>query len=327
MSSTPFYVTLYASPDAARDRAVAEVLVHADRPGDVLASAFDERLAVKFGVAGFIYDSPLFADRDTLTIVRAAGVPVIGVRAIAPPGELLAEAARDRGRSRGGIALAIATLFFLAATWRDRGGVLAVWRHSRWRSAPSHSFRWRVFPTRLRCSIRPTFLSRGADRSREASARSPSPLPRSARDARRAARARRNESRAQAISAVAVVAGVGPFLLRDLARGIQFPEAGVTDRDVARLGIDTVSCVGLRADGRRDGRSGGAGRAKGDPAVDCTGDRRDRRAARAGGDGRARRIPRLVSGALGGGHRRAGVRAPRARPRAARWRSSRPAVP
>src|ERR1019366_6857275 len=35
-------------------------------------------------------------------------------------------------------------------------------------------------------------------------------------------------SRAQAIVAVVIVAGVGPFLLRDLARGIQFPEAGVS---------------------------------------------------------------------------------------------------
>ncbi|MGH7655100.1 MAG: hypothetical protein ACREN6_10610, partial [Gemmatimonadaceae bacterium] len=113
---TPFYLALYAIAGRGTDRAVAEVLVHADPPGEMLAAAFDEEFTTKYGVERFAYGSPSDAERDTLTVVSAAGVPVLGVRAIAPPGELLAAGALERGRSRGGVALAIATLMFLAAT-------------------------------------------------------------------------------------------------------------------------------------------------------------------------------------------------------------------
>ncbi len=226
---TQFYLALYAIAGRGSDRAVAEVLVHADRPADVLASAIDEILKPKFGVAGFMYGAPANADRDSLTMVRAAGVPVMGVRAIAPDGALLANAARERGRSRGGIALAIATLFFLAATWRDRGGVVrrlgalsvalgavALVPLARFSNASSlfdptyfyvpsgGPFTGSVGALALTCSL--VLLGMLA-----------------------ALRARVGmRSRAQAIGAVMVVAGIGPFLLRDLARGIQFPETGVS---------------------------------------------------------------------------------------------------
>ncbi len=226
---TPFYLSLYAIAGRGMDRAYAEVLVHADPPGEVLASALDEDLAAKYGVERFVYGSPADAGRDTLAVVSAAGVPVLGVRAIAPPGELLANVARERGRTRGGIALAIATLFFLAATWRERGGVtrrlaalavalgaVALVPLARFSNASSlfdatffyvargGPFTGSVGALALTCSL--VLLGMLA-----------------------ALRARVGmQSRAQAIAAVAIVAGVGPFLLRDLARGIQFPEAGVS---------------------------------------------------------------------------------------------------
>ena len=226
---TPFYLALYAIAGRGSDRAVAEVLIHADPPGEVLASALDEELAAKYGVERFIYGLPANAERDTLTVVRAAGVPVLGVRAVAPPGELLANTALEHGRSRGGIALAIATLFFLAATWRERGGVvrrlaalavalaavalvpLARFSNSSSLFDPTFfyvatggPFAGSVGALALTCSL--VLLGMLA-----------------------ALRARiGTQSRIQAIAAVVIVAGVGPFLLRDLARGIQFPEAGVS---------------------------------------------------------------------------------------------------
>ncbi|HEX7545590.1 MAG TPA: HAMP domain-containing sensor histidine kinase [Gemmatimonadaceae bacterium] len=226
---TPFYLSLYAIAGRGTDRAVAELLVHADPPGSVIATAFDETFLRGYGVTGFAYGSPLNADRDTLAIVRVAGVPVMGVRAIAPTGELLAAGARERGRTRGGIALAIAVIFLLAATWRDRGGVtrrlatlavalttvglvpLAGFSNSSSLFDPTYFFVAKGGPftgsvgaLALTCSI--VLLGMLA-----------------------ALRARVGmRSRAQAIAAVAIVAGIGPFLLRDLARGIQFPEAGVS---------------------------------------------------------------------------------------------------
>jgi signal transduction histidine kinase len=227
--STPFYLTVYGIAGRGSDRAVAELLVHADRPGDVLASALDESFTSKLGIQRFDYGSPLNALRDSLTVVTVAGVPVMGLRAVAPTGEILAAAALERGRSRGGVALAIAALFFLAATWRDRGGVLrrlaalavalaavALVPLARFSNAsslfdPTYFFVARGGPftgsvgaLALTCSL--VLLGMLA-----------------------ALRARvGTRSRTQAILAVAIVAGVGPFLLRDLARGIQFPEAGVS---------------------------------------------------------------------------------------------------
>ena len=159
---TEFYLALYAIAGRGSDRAVAELLVHADPPGEMLASSLDGELAAKYGVERFVYGSPADADRDTLAVVRAAGVPVLGVRAIAPAGELLANAARERGRTRSGIALAIATLFFLAATWRDRGGVGRRLAALAARSRRSRSCRSRVSRMPPRSSIRPFSTSRPA---------------------------------------------------------------------------------------------------------------------------------------------------------------------
>jgi two-component system nitrogen regulation sensor histidine kinase NtrY len=226
---TEFYLALYAIAGRGTDRAVAEVLVDAKRPGDDLAAALDEPLAARFGVEGFLYDPPAFAERDSMTLVRAAGVPVMGVQAVAPPGAQLADAARERGRTRGGILLAIAALFFLAAIWRERGSVVGrLWgltvalaavalvplaRFSNESSlfdptyffvATGGPFTGSVGALALTCSL--VLLGMLA-----------------------ALRARvGTRSRTQAIVAVVIVAGVGPFALRDLARGIQFPSAGVT---------------------------------------------------------------------------------------------------
>jgi signal transduction histidine kinase len=226
---TQFYLSLYAIAGRGSDRAVAEVLVHANRPGDVLASAIDETLLGKFGVAEFIYGAPDDAVRDSLAIVRAAGVPVIGVRAVAPDGALLANFALERGRSRGGVALAIAVLFFLAATWRDRGGV------GRRLAALSVALGAVALVPLARFSnatalFDPTFfyVARGGPftGSVGALALTCSLLLLGMLAALRARVGTR--SRAQAIAVVVVVAGIGPFLLRDLARGIQFPESGVS---------------------------------------------------------------------------------------------------
>ncbi len=226
---TQFYLALYAIAGRGNDRAVAELLVHADRPGNELAPAFDVSLEQKLGVPGFVYGDPSTAARDSQAVVVAAGVPVMGVRASAPHGEALADFARQKARTRGGIVLAIATLFFLAATWRERGGVrrrlvaltvalaavaltpLALFSNASELFDPSYffvagggPFTGSVGALALTCSL--VLLGLLA-----------------------ALRARvRTRTRAQAIAAVVIVAGVGPFLLRDLARGIQFPTGGVT---------------------------------------------------------------------------------------------------
>src|SRR3990172_9338085 len=99
--ATPFYLVVYAIAGRGTDRAVAEALVNDERPAD-----------------------PTSAERSAFTIVSSAGLPVLGVRAVAPPGELLAERALERGRARGGIALALAVAFFLVGAWGGRARVV-----------------------------------------------------------------------------------------------------------------------------------------------------------------------------------------------------------
>lgn len=225
---TPFYLAVYAIAGRGDDRAIAELLVHAERPADSLATAVDQAVAKQYGVEGFTFRDPSRSPPDSFAIVRAGTVPLLGIRAVAPPGALLAARALEHGRTRGGIALAFAVLFFLIATWRQgrsvaqRFGVLGVaiavvalvplslFSNGSQFFDPAYFYVAAGGP--FTGSIGALALTSGlvllgllaALRARIGS-----------------------EGRAQALVAVLVVAGIGPFLLRDLARGIQFPPSGV----------------------------------------------------------------------------------------------------
>ncbi|MFI5310842.1 MAG: sensor histidine kinase [Gemmatimonadales bacterium] len=226
---TPFYLVLFAIAGRGTDRAVAETLVHAERPADVLASALDEPLTRDLGVEGFAYADATTAAKDSFTVVGAAGLPVLGLRAVAPPEPLLEARAREAGRTRGGLALAFAMAFFLASAWRERAGVagrlgalavalattglvpLAKFSNVSTLFDPAYfyvasggPFSGSVGALALTCAL--LLLGLLA-----------------------ALRARIGmRTRVQGIVAVLVIAGIGPFLLSRFARGIQFPTAGVT---------------------------------------------------------------------------------------------------
>jgi two-component system nitrogen regulation sensor histidine kinase NtrY len=225
---TPFYLALYAIAGRGDDRAIAELLVHAERPADSLATAIDQALATSYGVEGFAFRDPSRSPVDSFAIVHVGAVPLLGVRAVAAPGALLAARALEHGRTRGGMALAFAVLFFLVATWRQRRsvgarfGVLAVaiavvaivplslfsngsqlFDPAYFYVAAGGPFTGSIGALALTSAL--VLLGLLA-----------------------AVRAKiGTRERGQALAAVLVVAGVGPFLLRDLARGIQFPPSGV----------------------------------------------------------------------------------------------------
>jgi two-component system nitrogen regulation sensor histidine kinase NtrY len=223
---TPFYLALYAIAGRGEDRAIAELLVHAERPADSLATAFDQAIAKQYGVEGFAFRDPSRSPADSFAIVRAGLVPLLG--AVAPPGALLAARALEHGRTRGGIALAFAVLFFLIATWRQgrsvsaRFGVLGVaiavvalvplslfsngsqlFDPAYFYVAAGGPFTGSIGALALTSALVLLGLL-AAVRAKLGS-----------------------QGRFQALAAVLVVAGIGPFLLRDLARGIQFPPSGV----------------------------------------------------------------------------------------------------
>ncbi len=226
---TPFYLVLYAIAGRGTDRVIAETLVHAERPGDVLAAALDEPMTRAFGVDGFAYADAANAARDSFAVVSAAGLPVLGVRAVAPPEELLEARALEHGRANGGVALALAVALFLAAAWRERGGVggrlgalavalaaTALVPLSRFSNvsplfdpayffvASGGPFTGSVGALALTCAL--VLLGLLATLRARVGLR----------------------TRGQGVLAVAVIAGIGPFLLSRFARGIQFPVPGVT---------------------------------------------------------------------------------------------------
>jgi two-component system nitrogen regulation sensor histidine kinase NtrY len=112
-----FYLTLYATATRGTDRAVATALVHAEPPADRISRPLDVHVATETGVRGFQYGSPadaqpgfmLFASRrDTLFAARPAPVTQGEERL-----RLL-----ERAQVRGGALLAAAVLTMLVAAWR-----------------------------------------------------------------------------------------------------------------------------------------------------------------------------------------------------------------
>ena len=227
--ATPFYLVVYAIAGRGTDRAVAEALVHAERPADALAATLDEPLARALGVDGFAFADPTSAERSAFTIVSSAGLPVLGVRAVAPPGELLAERALERGRARGGIALALAVAFFLVGAWGRRARVVG-----RLAGLGVSLAAVAIVPLSSFSNASPLFdpqffnaaLGGPFTGSVGALALTSGLVLLGLLAALRARVGTR--TRAQALVAVLVIAGVGPFLLSRFAQGIQFPESGAS---------------------------------------------------------------------------------------------------
>lgn len=224
---TPFYLAVYAIAGRGDDRAIAATLLHVERPADDIAAAMDTPVAADMGIDGFEFRDPNSSPADSFVVVRADGVPLLGVRAAAPPAAVLGARAVERGRTLGGLALFIALAFFLSATWgagrdvRLRLGALGV-----------ALVVVATVPLSAFSNVSPLFdpaafyvAAGGPFTGSIAALVLTSAIILAALLATIRSRAGRG-SRRQAALAVLVVAGVGPFVLRDLARGIQFPQNG-----------------------------------------------------------------------------------------------------
>jgi signal transduction histidine kinase len=114
---SPFYLTLYAA--AARDdrRAVATLLVHAEPPADRIASPLDARVAALSGVRGFEYVpaaqsrsgyARFVAGADTLFAARPSALEQAEVRL----------RVLEKARVRGMLAVGLLLLLLLVEAWR-----------------------------------------------------------------------------------------------------------------------------------------------------------------------------------------------------------------
>ena len=224
---TPFYLAIYAIAGRGNDRAIALTLVHAEKPADELAPALDRPMAQTHEIDGYAYRDPASSPADTFAILHAGGVPLLGVHGVAPSVEVLSARVVERARARGGLALAIALAFLLSATWRAtrdvrlRLGALGV-ALGCVAIVPLTSF------SNVSVLFDPAAYyvpAGGAFTASIAALGLTSTIILAALLATLRARVGRR-SRTQALVAVVLVAGIGPFILRDLARGIQVPQNG-----------------------------------------------------------------------------------------------------
>jgi two-component system nitrogen regulation sensor histidine kinase NtrY len=227
---TPFYVTLYAAAERGERRAVVAALVHAEAPADRLTHAVDERLAARSGLQGFQFVLPTVRElAESTPYVGRGGDTLFRVRPLMPAQGEAALVSLDRARERGAMVLAVAVALFLAASW------------GRLRALP-----WRLatLGIALACLGLVPLGTFSSDTSlfdpTVYSAQLGGPYTASVGALALSSailllgllsvlRARARSSwRPAAMVIVAVVMSLGPFLLRDLARGVTVPASGIT---------------------------------------------------------------------------------------------------
>ncbi|HUH02827.1 MAG TPA: hypothetical protein VML75_12605, partial [Kofleriaceae bacterium] len=226
--ATPFYLVAYATAVRGAELAIATSLIHAEPPADQLSAALDERVAAANGVQGFIYaDAAAAAGVAEAVVLRIGETPVLAARAAVAPVDVLRLNAWDRVLPNAGGALAMLVLLLIAVAWRrDTGLGLRM-------SALGVAFATlAILPLSVFSNVSPLFdptfyLVRAGWRftANAGALAITSALLLLALLSLRRARVR-FRSRVQAIAAVVVIAGVAPFLLRALARGIEVPSIG-----------------------------------------------------------------------------------------------------
>jgi signal transduction histidine kinase len=230
-SFTAFYLTLHATAERGDSRAVATALVHADPPADRLTRPLDARVARAAGVRG--YDYQLAVDSGPapgLTMLSSGTDTLFGFRpSPITPSEARLRAVEEATR-RGAVVLAIAVALLLVGAWSRPSSLTE--RLVALASAlatvalvplnPTFSSVTRMFDPvvylaplggALTASVGALMLTSGLV------------LLGLLTVLRSSVRLR---SRWIALIVVLVIAALGPFLLRDLARGISPPPWGVT---------------------------------------------------------------------------------------------------
>ena len=226
---SPFYLSLYATAVRGSRRAVAAELLDASPPASRIARALAADVAERASVAGFLIEPPPPRQVAGSRLVRYDGRPLFSaIPLLHTQGE---ERLRllERARLMVGVLLLAALACFIVAAWR-------VHRTLRWRSAlmavglacvaslPLSAFSnySRLFDP----SLYYTQLGRSLTANAAALALTSAMVLLTLLTALR--RQARVADRRVAVGIVLLVAGLGPFLLRDLARGIQIPPYGVS---------------------------------------------------------------------------------------------------
>ena len=229
IAASQFYLTLYAVATRGSERAVATAVLSALPPADRLRQPIADRVAARSGLEGFGFTAPgRTASSDSVLRFSYAGRPLLDARALPLEAAAVIQKLRERLRIQVGALLAAALACFIIAAWRES-------RALHWRLAalgvalvcgalvPLNQFSnlTRLFDPSVYFTPLGGALTANAGALAITSAIALLALLTILRRGRRT-------SRVAAGIIVVLVAGLGPFLLRDLARGIKPPSYGVS---------------------------------------------------------------------------------------------------
>jgi two-component system, NtrC family, nitrogen regulation sensor histidine kinase NtrY len=224
--STPIYDELRVTRSDAGRRATAIVLIQAISPGDSVARPLAGLVADRSGVARIVLDR--VGTDTTGRVYSIDGRPLMRITYELPSQGEVSFQRRERARITVSAVLALALIALIVAAWREsralgpRLGVLAVALVcTAIVPVNQYSNASRLFDPTVYFAPIGRQLTANAGAMLISSALVLLGVIAVVRSRRRAA------SRVWTTIGVTVVAGLGPFLLRDLARGIQIPLRGV----------------------------------------------------------------------------------------------------
>jgi len=227
--ATPFYLVAYAVAERGGNVAVATTVLHAEPPADRLSPTLAGRIAEREGIVGFGYADPAAArDVEDAVVLTVAGAPTLAARAVAPSLDALRGRAWERTLPRAGIALGIMMLLLVTVAWRRDTGLQPRFLALAISLAVPAILPFNSF-SNIGTMFDPSFyLVRSGWRfTADAGALAlTSALLLLALLSLRRARVRLR-TRTQSVIAIVMIAALAPFLLRELASGLQVPSVGV----------------------------------------------------------------------------------------------------
>ncbi len=226
--ATPFYLALQVTQRRGDDRAVVAVLLDAAPPADRFVSTLAQPIADRAGLKEFKFIQPSDTAPPDLLRYATGHLRLFDVAAMTlTQGEVSQEIA-ETARARAGIALVIALMCFVIGVWRAtktnprRAAALAVGLACVGLvPLNQYSNSSRLFDPAV------YFMARGGPLTGNAAALAMTSAVVLLGVLAVFRRGGRRTSRWAAIVTTLAVAGLGPFLLRDLSRGVQTPLRGV----------------------------------------------------------------------------------------------------
>jgi signal transduction histidine kinase len=120
---TPFYTTLYVVASRGTDRAVGTAIVHAEPPASNLARPLDRAISGASRLQGFAYTSVDQAD-SSWALVNGGGQRLLAVRPLAFSAGEAQVRTLERARILGAVGLAAALLVLMGTVWRRPSSLL-----------------------------------------------------------------------------------------------------------------------------------------------------------------------------------------------------------